>query len=102
MNRILFAASLAVAVLAAEAAPPSPPAKPEDARAGQCWSATKSGNRCKRRAAPKERYCRQHAADSAPAKTPDRCRSFTEGGTRCNAKPVPGRNYCEKHMKPGA
>lgn len=32
----------------------------------QCWAVTRSGNRCKRRARPGERYCRQHATSVAP------------------------------------
>ena len=65
----------------------------------QCWAATQSGARCKRRARPGERYCKQHSADVTPKKAPERCRSMTENGSQCSEKPVPGRNYCEKHLK---
>ena len=63
----------------------------------QCWAVTQSGNRCKRRARPGERYCRQHAASVVPKVTPDRCRSMTEKGERCSEKPAPGSNYCPRH-----
>ena len=65
----------------------------------QCWAQTKSGTRCKRRAAPGGRYCRPHAAELAPKSAPEKCRSFTEDGRPCAAKPVERRNYCEKHLK---
>lgn len=64
----------------------------------QCWAVTQSGNRCKRRARPGERYCRQHAASVVPKVTPDRCRSMTQKGERCNEKPAPGSNYCPRHV----
>ena len=71
-----------------EKAPPQP-----------CWAVTRSGNRCKRRAAPGERYCRQHAASVAPSKPVARCRSMTPEGTQCAEKPVEGGRYCKKHLK---
>ncbi len=64
----------------------------------QCWAATQSGNRCKRRAAVGMRYCRQHAASHEPKTAPDRCRSMTTNGVRCAEAPLPKRNYCQKHM----
>lgn len=69
------------------------------AESGQCkcWAVTQSGNRCKRRARPGERYCRQHAAPVVPKATPDRCRSMTGKGERCGEKPVTGSNYCPRH-----
>lgn len=63
----------------------------------QCWAVTQSGNRCKRRARPGERYCRQHAASVVPKVTPNRCRSMTQNGEQCSEKPVPGSNYCPRH-----
>ena len=66
---------------------------------GQCWAVTQSGARCKRRARPGARYCKQHSADVTPKKAPERCRSMTENGGQCSEKPVPGKNYCEKHLK---
>ena len=63
-----------------------------------CWAVTRSGNRCKRRAAPGERYCRQHAASVAPSKPVARCRSMTPEGTQCAEKPVEGGRYCKKHL----
>lgn len=65
----------------------------------QCWAMTKSGNRCKRRAAAGRRYCHQHAADVKPKKEQERCRSMTEDGKQCEAKPVKGKSYCEKHLE---
>ena len=65
----------------------------------QCWAVTQSGARCKRRARPGARYCKQHSADVTPKKAPERCRSMTENGGQCSEKPVPGKNYCEKHLK---
>jgi len=65
----------------------------------QCWAMTKSGNRCKRRAVPNERYCKQHSADRAPSKVPDRCRSMTTNGVQCSRAPLPNRNYCKEHLK---
>ena len=64
----------------------------------QCWAVTKSGNRCKRRAAAGKRYCRQHAAEVKPQKRPERCRSMTEDGKQCESKPLEGKSYCEKHI----
>ena len=64
----------------------------------QCWAMTKSGNRCKRRAAAGKRYCHQHASDVKPKKSPECCRSMTEDGKQCEAKSVNGKNYCAKHM----
>ena len=64
----------------------------------QCWSVTQSGNRCKRRAAPGERYCRQHAASAVPSKPVVRCRSMTPEGIQCAEKPVEGKRYCQKHL----
>ena len=65
----------------------------------QCWAMTKSGNRCKRRAAAGKRYCHQHASSVTPKKEQDRCRSMTEDGKQCESKPVEGKNYCEKHVE---
>jgi len=65
----------------------------------QCFAQTQSGTRCKRRAVPNERYCRQHSSSAAPKKAPDKCRSFTADGKPCESKPVDGKNYCEKHLK---
>ena len=64
----------------------------------QCWAATKSGNRCKRRARPNERYCKQHSASVSPTQTIPRCRSMTEAGMQCQGSPVEGKCYCSKHL----
>ena len=64
----------------------------------QCWAMTKSGNRCKRRAAIGKRYCHQHASSVKPKAEQGRCRSMTEDGKQCDSTPVEGKNYCEKHM----
>ena len=65
----------------------------------QCAAQTRSGARCKRKAAQGERYCKQHSAANVPKKTPEKCRSFTDDGKPCEAKPVENRNYCRKHLK---
>ena len=65
----------------------------------QCWAMTKSGNRCKRRAAIGKRYCHQHASSVTPKVEQKRCRSMTEDGKQCESTPVEGKNYCEKHME---
>ena len=64
----------------------------------QCWAVTKSGNRCKRRAAAGKRYCHQHASNVTPKNPPDRCRSMTDAGNQCGEKPIEGKSYCERHM----
>ena len=64
----------------------------------QCWAVTKSGSRCKRRAAPKTRYCRQHAATRELKDTPPQCGSMTTNGVPCRAAPLPNRRYCSDHM----
>lgn len=64
----------------------------------QCWAVTKSGNRCKRRARPNEKYCKQHSANVSPTKPISRCRSMTEAGAQCQEKPVEGTCYCSKHL----
>ena len=64
----------------------------------QCWSITKSGNRCKRRAVANERYCKQHAADRTSNKQPNFCRSMTTNGVQCAEKPMTKRNYCQRHL----
>lgn len=90
---ILLALSLSALCWAEETEAP----KQEKERV-QCWAVTKSGNRCKRRAAAGKRYCHQHAADVKPKDQPERCRSMTEDGKQCESKPSEGKNYCEKHM----
>ena len=64
----------------------------------QCWAVTKSGSRCKRRAAPETRYCRQHAATRELKDTPPQCGSMTTNGVPCRAAPLPNRRYCAEHM----
>lgn len=65
----------------------------------QCAAQTKSGTRCKRRAANGTRYCRQHSAAAAAKTTPKSCRALDDGGKSCEAQPVAGRYYCEKHLR---
>ena len=65
----------------------------------QCWSVTKSGNRCKRRARPNERYCKQHSESVSPSKPIEQCRSMTKSGIQCKDKPMKGKSYCSKHCK---
>ena len=64
----------------------------------QCWAVTKSGSRCKRRAAPETRYCRQHAATRELKDTPPQCGSMTTNGDPCRLPPLPNRRYCAEHM----
>ena len=82
---------------------PEPGKAPKEEKAKvQCRAVTKSGNRCKRRAAPGSHYCRQHSSDVKPKKPASRCRAMKDDGSQCEAKPVEGRNYCEKHLDNGA
>ena len=63
----------------------------------QCHSVTKSGNRCKRKAAPGKLYCRQHAAQSPAAKPSGTCAYISDDGKRCTESVVPGDRFCSKH-----
>ena len=63
----------------------------------QCWAVTKSGTRCKRRAAPETRYCRQHTATRELKDTPPQCSSVTTNGVPCRAAPLPNHRYCAEH-----
>lgn len=92
---MMFLAGVLWCSFVAEAAPE---VKLKEKSECQCWAVTQSGTRCKRRARPNERYCKQHAAAVVPKKSPDQCRSMTGNGSRCTAKPLPGKNYCEKHL----
>lgn len=65
----------------------------------QCWAVTKSGSRCKRRAAPQARYCRQHTADREQKDTPTQCGSMATNCVRCAERPAPSRSYCPQHLK---
>lgn len=69
----------------------------EKDKQSQCWSITKSGNRCKRRARPDDRYCRQHSSSLASSRPIERCRSMTDSGSQCKDKPLKGKSYCAKH-----
>ena len=64
----------------------------------QCHSATKSGNRCKRKAAPGKLYCRQHAAQSSATKPSGTCAYISDDGKRCTASAAPGSRFCAKHQ----
>ena len=64
----------------------------------QCHSVTKSGNRCKRKAAPGKLYCRQHAAQLPAAKSSGACAYISDDGKRCTASAVPGDRFCSKHQ----
>ena len=66
----------------------------------QCHSVTKSGNRCKRKAAQTQLYCRQHAASTAVKKPPPSCCYLDDAGVRCKAKALDGKRYCAKHLTP--
>lgn len=65
----------------------------------QCWSVTKSGNRCSRRARPCERYCKQHSPEAPIKNPPKQCMSMTEKGLQCAKKPADGKRYCARHAK---
>ena len=64
----------------------------------QCHSVTKSGNRCKRKAAPGKLYCRQHAAQSSTAKSAETCAYISDDGKRCAASAASGSRFCAKHQ----
>ena len=64
----------------------------------QCHSVTKSGNRCKRKAAPGKLYCRQHAAQSPAAKPSGTCAYISDGGKRCAVLAVSGSRFCAVHQ----
>ena len=96
MKRAVLLLALSLSMIGWSKEPETP--KEEKERV-QCWAVTKSGNRCKRRAAAGKRYCHQHASDVKPKKEQERCRSMTEDGKQCESKPVEGKNYCEKHME---
>ena len=64
----------------------------------QCHSVTKSGNRCKRKAAPGKLYCRQHAAQPPAAKPPETCAYIFDDGKRCAASAASGSRFCAKHQ----
>ena len=65
----------------------------------QCHSITKSGNRCKRKAAPGKLYCRQHAAQSSAAKPAETCAYISDDGKRCAASAASGSRFCSKHQE---
>lgn len=67
--------------------------------ASQCWAITRSGNRCKRRAIPNARYCRQHSDVRISSKTVERCRSMTTNDVQCREVPLPNSSYCKDHFK---
>jgi hypothetical protein len=64
----------------------------------QCHSVTKSGNRCKRKAAPGKLYCRQHAAQSPAAKPSETCAYISDDGKRCTVSAASGSRFCAKHQ----
>lgn len=65
----------------------------------QCFSQTQSGTRCKRRAVPGERYCRQHSPVAPVKAAVERCWSLLPDGSRCPERPPAGKRYCDKHAK---
>ena len=97
MKRMIAFAIVAAAALVACAAQENTPQRTEPPTVSQCWAMTQSGNRCKRRARPGERYCKQHSSQKPTAKNGERCRSMTEDGKQCEEKSAPGRRYCKKH-----
>ena len=72
---------------------------PDRKSVNQCWACTKSGNRCKRRAAIGERYCKQHSASAQLRNTSGKCCSMTSEGKRCKNMTLPSKNYCADHLK---
>ena len=65
----------------------------------RCWAVTKSGNRCKRRAASGCRYCKQHSADRIPKRNVSQCRSMATNDVQCSNIPMPNKSYCQEHVK---
>ena len=65
----------------------------------RCWAVTKSGNRCKRRAASGCRYCKQHSADRVPKRNVSQCRSMTTNDVQCSNASMPNKSYCKEHVK---
>ena len=65
----------------------------------QCHSVTKSGNRCKRKAAPGKLYCRQHAVQSQAAKPSEACAYISDDGKRCAASVESGSRFCSRHKQ---
>ena len=70
----------------------------EENQVVQCHSVTNSGTRCKRRARPNTRYCKQHSSSVAPKKEFKRCRSITDDGGQCVEVPKAMSRYCLKHQ----
>lgn len=64
----------------------------------QCCSITNSGTRCKRRARPNTRYCKQHASSVIPKKKVARCRSILDNGTQCCEDAQTNSRYCLQHL----
>lgn len=64
----------------------------------QCHSVTKSGNRCKRKAAAGKLYCRQHAAQPPTDKSSGTCAHISDDGKRCEASAVSSSRFCSKHQ----
>ena len=64
----------------------------------QCWAATQSGMRCKRRARPGERYCKQHSSSITPKRMPVQCQSMTDSGRQCTNQPFEKKRYCQWHL----
>lgn len=65
----------------------------------RCWAVTKSGNRCKRRAASGCQYCKQHSADRVPKRNVSQCRSMTTNDVQCSNASMPNKSYCKEHIK---
>lgn len=65
----------------------------------QCHAVTRSGTRCKRRAAANENYCKQHSASRKAKKPEPKCRAMTAEGRQCDKSPLPDRFYCSDHIK---
>ncbi len=70
----------------------------EECRIEQCHSVTNSGTRCKRRARPNSRYCKQHSSSVVPKKEIRRCRFMADEGTQCTAETKPNSRYCLQHQ----
>ena len=71
----------------------------EQVNCSRCWAVTKSGNRCKRRAASGCRYCKQHSVDRTPKRNVSQCRSMTTNDVQCSNASMPNKSYCKEHVK---
>ena len=71
--------------------------------AAQCEGVTQKGERCKREAAERSKFCIGHADQAKKAVQKDKkaktdsCWAVTEAGTRCKHKRAGESDYCKQH-----